>query len=185
MENTKTLNELCLKYPLTDKGPIKADGSPGHNYTSIYESYFFSLREKQIKILEIGFGGGDSLKLWEEYFPHAMIFCIDNNLSRIEEYGYKHRDRIQIFYGDQSNAESLISACNKTGTKEFDVIIDDGSHVENHIILTFQTLFESFLSPGGMYFIEDFSKPLDFKSQKIDKIVHEGELTIIQKKINS
>ena len=72
----KTLSELSLNYPLTDKGPLKNDGSPGHNYTEIYEKYFYNIRNEKISLLEIGFGGGDSLKLWEEYFANSKIYCI-------------------------------------------------------------------------------------------------------------
>lgn len=181
MENTKNLSELCLKYPLTDKGPIKADGTPGHNYTETYEINFSPIREGRLKILEIGFGGGDSLKLWADYFPNAEIFCIDNNLSRIEEYGYKPDKRIKIFYGDQSISKSLIEACESMGVDKFDIIIDDGSHLENHIMTTFHTLFENYLSPGGLYFVEDFPDTLSFSSASISGINYKNELTTIKK----
>jgi hypothetical protein len=182
-ENTGILSDMCKKYPLTDKGPVKADGTPGHNYTETYESNFHDLRDKDLKLLEIGFGGGDSLKLWAEYFKNAEIYCIDNNLSRIEEYGYIDDPRIKIFYGDQSRPESLESACESMGVKQFDIIIDDGSHIEDHILKTFHTLFEKYLSPGGIYFVEDFLNTISFESESISEITYKEELTTI-KKIN-
>jgi len=181
-ENIKSLSELSVKYPLTDKGPMKADGTPGHNYTETYEKHFKSIRGKNIKILEIGFGGGDSLKLWGEYFPKAEIYCIDNNLARIEEYNYIPNDRIKIFYGDQSDASSLIESCNQMGVSQFDVIIDDGSHIDSHITVTFNTLFEKYLSSGGLYFIEDYPDTLTYSSDNINTIDYKNELTTIIKK---
>ena len=181
-ENIKNLNELSLKYPLTDKGPVKADGTPGHNYTETYGYHFESLRDRDLKILEIGFGGGDSLKLWKEYFTKAEIYCIDNNLSRIEEYNYIPDDRIKIFYGDQSNSSSLIESCSQMGVDKFDIIIDDGSHIDSHIMTTFHTLFEKYLSPGGLYFVEDYLNTLTYVSDGIHSIDYKNELTTIIKK---
>jgi len=181
-ENTKNLSELAVKYPLTDKGPMKADGTPGHNYTETYEKHFSPIRGKSLKILEIGFGGGDSLKLWKEYFHKAEVYCIDNNLSRIEEYNYVHEEGIKIFYGDQSDASSLIESCNQMGVGQFDIIIDDGSHIDSHIMITFNTLFERYLSPGGLYFIEDYPDTLTYSSDDINTIDYKNELTTIIKK---
>src|SRR6202008_2820925 len=37
----------------------------------------------------------------------------------------------------------------------FDVILDDGSHMNSHIALTFRHLFPNGLAPGGVYIVED------------------------------
>lgn len=39
----------------------------------------------------------------------------------------------------------------------FDVIIDDGSHLSSHIKISFDVLFQKALRPGGLYFLEDLS----------------------------
>ena len=182
MENMKSLSELSAKYPLTDKGPIRSDGTPGHNYTETYEKHFGPLRDKKIKILEIGFGGGDSLKLWNEYFDQAEIYCIDNNLSRIQEYNYTPEKGINIFYGDQSDSLSLIESCKQMGVTQFDIIIDDGSHVDSHIMTTFHTLFDQYLAPGGIYFVEDYLDTLTYSSENIQSLDYKNELTTIIKK---
>jgi hypothetical protein len=181
MENMQTLSELSIKFPLIDKGSIKADGTPGHNYTEAYEKYLGSSRQNPVNILEIGFGGGDSLKLWLEYFDDATIFCFDNNLSRIEEYGYTHDDRIKIIYADQLSADSILNAVSQSGREKFDFIIDDGSHIENHINTTFTALFDK-LNSGSYYFVEDAPYNMTFSHSDIENIEYSGELIIIKKR---
>lgn len=178
----QTLSEMSINYPLTDKGPVKSDGTQGHNYTEIYESHMSQLRNKNsLKILEIGFGGGDSLKLWADYFQDAKVFCFDNNLSRLNEYGYTQRKEINILHADQSSRESLLLAIEQTQEKSFDFIIDDGSHFEEHIVTTFYSLFD-FVEPGGVYFVEDAPKVIQFDHPQIESLQQFGELIVIKKK---
>ncbi len=165
----KNLSDIVLKYPLTDKGPIKNDGTKGHNYTKTYEKYFNNMIDKKLNILEIGFGGGDSLKLWAEFFPHSNIFCIDNNLSRLKEYGYIPHDRINIFYADQSISQSILDSINEMSITEFDIIIDDGSHIDSHIRVSFETLFP-LLKKQGLYFVEDAPYKIEFENSHIESI---------------
>jgi len=48
---------------------------------------------------------------------------------------------------------------------------------------TFNTLFEKYLKPGGVYFIEDYPNTLNLISNNIESIGYNNELTTI-KKIN-
>ena len=126
----------------------------GHNFIPIYETYFKSLRKKPLNILEIGIGGyedeqsgGESLLMWSEYFKNSKItgadlFKKDLNLP----------NRVKTIALDQSNPEEL----EKLGTTRggFDIIIDDGSHVSSHVILTFLTLWK-YLNNNGLYIVED------------------------------
>ena len=41
------------------------------------------------------------------------------------------------------------------GDAPFDIIIDDGSHVPWHQIFTLESIFHTWLKPGGLYIIED------------------------------
>ena len=43
----------------------------------------------------------------------------------------------------------------------FDLIIDDGSHVNAHILASFNALFGDYLKPGGFYVIEDLDTAYD------------------------
>ncbi len=135
-----TLDAIALKHG-TDKS------SAVHNYTRYYERYFEPLRDQAIKLLEIGVAEGYSLKTWEEYFPKGNIVGMDNKDCSLAGGG-----RISILQGNQGNKKHLkqiTGMCNN-----FDIIIDDGSHINKHMVMTFETLFPT-LKPGGLYIIED------------------------------
>ena len=68
------------------------------------------------------------------------------------------------------------------GVDKFDIIIDDGSHIDSHIMVSFNTLFDRYLSPGGLYFVEDYLNTLTYESEYIKNIKYKEELTTITKK---
>lgn len=125
-----------------------------HLYAQHYEKHFAPLKRKKLKILEIGIGGydnptegGESLRLWKTYFPNSMIYGIDIiDKSALEE------DRIKIFQGSQDDEEFLKKVLAETD--ELDIIIDDGSHINEHVIKSFKTLFPA-LKHDGIYVVED------------------------------
>ena len=59
--------------------------------------------------------------------------------------------RIQLLRGDQSKREDRERIA---GSGPFDIVIDDGSHVPEHQIATFKTLWPA-LRGGGLYAVED------------------------------
>ena len=118
------------------------------HYFPVYEKHFGLIRNKPIKILEIGVLNGGSLEMWRYYFPEATIvgIDIDPNCKQHEQEG------INIRIGDQTDEKFLQSLIDEFGN--FDLIIDDGSHHVNHVNKTFQFLFSK-LANDGIYFIED------------------------------
>jgi trans-aconitate methyltransferase len=134
--------------------------STGHAYTAPYASHLGARRWRVRSVLEIGVGGygftdfgGESMRMWRNYFPRAHIYGIDLEPKRIDT-----RQRMTILRADQSDPESLRAAL--AGCLPFDLIVDDGSHIGAHVITTFETLFER-LAPGGLYAIEDLSTSYD------------------------
>ena len=125
-----------------------------HDYIRHYSGYFRHLRKKKLNILEIGVGGyadpdrgGNSLRMWKYYFPNSMIYSIDIcDKAKFQE------ERIRIFQGSQADESFLKDICIRIGS--LDIIIDDGSHVNSHVITSFKALFP-FLKDGGIYVIED------------------------------
>lgn len=125
-----------------------------HQYALHYQTHFERLRNRRLNLLEIGVGGhedpnvgGHSLRMWKDYFYNSNICGIDiHDKSSLEE------PRIQIFRGSQADPEFLKKVAAQIG--RLDIIIDDGSHINEHVLVSFQTLFP-LLAEGGIYAIED------------------------------
>jgi hypothetical protein len=62
------------------------------------------------------------------------------------------RRRVKTFLGSQTDPEFLDSVVNTIG--KLSIIIDDGSHQNEHVLFTFQHLFPH-LADDGIYAIED------------------------------
>jgi hypothetical protein len=132
----------------------KSDKFGKHFYTRHYQTHFRKLKFKRIKLFEIGAGGyhhpdigGNSLRMWKRYFPFGKIFSLDiYDKSCFDEH------RIKIFQGDQTDSNLLERIIGQIG--EPDIIIDDGSHINTHVIRTFEILYPK-LKTGGIYVIED------------------------------
>jgi hypothetical protein len=160
------LCELFFKYR-SDKCP-----KIFHTYSPLYYDILKNNKYDYKNILEIGVGTnevmkpisgeeyqiGSSLRAWRDFFPNANIFGLD-----IKKDVLFKDDRIECYYTDQSDSNelektiSLIAQNQSIKNLDFDLIIDDGSHVVNHMILTFNTL-KKYLKKGGIYIIEDIKK---------------------------
>lgn len=145
------LTALAAKYG-TDKGAANVGPLSGHKYTYIYEKYLHQLQEKEISLLEIGVAHGGSLRMWEEYFPNARLYAIDIN----PECQRHSSARSTVFIGDATDPDFMKQTVFPVAGETFDLIIDDGSHRNDHIIKAAESLF-SHVKYGGYYFIEDFT----------------------------
>ena len=139
------LEKLAIKYG-TDKS------SEVHNYCEKYEKYLPFNRYDNLNILEIGVLNGKSLKTWQEYYYKSKIVGIDINPDCEQ---YNDRDnRVYVEIGSQGNNVFLNDIMREYGP--FDMILDDGSHLNEHVIFSFEHLFQS-LKSGGIYIVEDVS----------------------------
>ena len=132
----------------------KSDKFGSHFYTQHYQKHFKKFQLKKIKLLEIGIGGDDnshlggaSLKMWKYFFPRGRIYGVD--LFDKTKFNEK---RIITFQADQSDEKAMSHIVNRIG--EIDIIIDDGSHINEHVINSFVQLFPK-LKIGGVYVVED------------------------------
>jgi hypothetical protein len=124
-----------------------------HWYTQHYERHFARLRDEPVRVLEIGIGGyddpdrgGASLRMWQRYFRRGLIHGLDivpKNLTG---------PRLMTIQGDQADADFLDQLGKDLGP--FDVVIDDGSHLNEHVQISFHALFPHVRS-GGLYVVED------------------------------
>ena len=123
-------------------------------YTPHYHQILAHLRDRPIRLLEIGIGGyrseqagGSSLRMWADYFPAASIVGLD-----LEKKSFAMPARVSIEQGSQADRRTLAAIAERHGP--FDVIIDDGSHQPAHILTSFDELYPT-MTPDGIYIVED------------------------------
>lgn len=117
-----------------------------HGYLGFYERHLGTLRHQEIQLLEIGVQTGASLRMWESYFVNGTITGVDIDPKCL----------------DLNLPANIVIADVKTYTpdREFDVIVDDGSHHAVDVTTAIGRLWNS-LKPGGWYVIEDWQVQFD------------------------
>ena len=146
------LETLFNKYE-SDKG---SNFGARHSYAGFYEKYLEPIKNDKLLILEIGVCQGKSLKTWYEYLPNSIIIGLD-----IDDKQEHNNDRVFTFKLDQSNPDQLkdfVRECKDKG-REFDMILDDGSHHMLDQQITLGYLFP-LLKSKGLFFIEDLHTSL-------------------------
>jgi cephalosporin hydroxylase len=118
-------------------------------YLPLYDQAFSRYVGKPVTLVEIGVAEGGSLQLWRNYFgEQARIIGVDINPGAQALAG----PGAEVMIGSQADPHFLNRVADHAG--EIDVIIDDGSHVCSHQIVTMETLFPR-LKTGGVYVCED------------------------------
>ena len=129
-----------------------------HHYTPAYHQRFAELRDEPVHLLEIGIGGykdpeigGESLRMWRDYFTHpeAVIVGLDiyaknSNLA----------PGCYVEMGEQADPRTMEKLIDLYGP--FDIIVDDGSHFPDDVLQSWVFLWTS-LKSGGWYVIEDLN----------------------------
>ena len=116
--------------------------------------------KKPARMLEIGlgcdmnYGPGASVALWASLFPEAERWEAEFNGTCVAE-SQRHGllQNVSVLVGDQGDRDTLVRWKRESGGT-FDVIIDDGGHVNSQILISFEQLWPV-LAPGGIYLIED------------------------------
>lgn len=121
-----------------------------NNYFEIYDRHLQKFIGKDPNVLEIGISEGGSLELWSRFFENGKIYGIDIE-PKCLEYKYQ-QNNIHISVGDQNDSNFWESYLKDKGL--FDVVIDDGSHINEHQILTLLKVFPH-VKDGGVFIIED------------------------------
>lgn len=160
MVNRPTLDELANRHQ-TDKG-TQYGGPSKHGYAPSYDNILSQWRDEPIRMLEIGVcmeytGGGQSINMWVEYFEKAKIYTFDI-VDMSQHPSITGNERVTFFRGDQSNRDDFKLMHTEFGNTDFDVILEDGSHIHEHQIISLGHLFQ-YVKPGGYYILEDISIP--------------------------
>ena len=183
----KDLNFL-FEYFNSDKGefyinqytqPYKRKNNKitAHGYAKFYEDLFKPLKDKSLKILEIGSFYGNASAALFFYFRNSLIYSADINPDM---YKYKG-SRLNNFFVDSSSKESIVKNILNQNI-EFNIVIEDASHMLKDQIISLFMLFPK-IKKGGIFIIEE----IDFPEKKEDMRIGQNmpDLKTILKKIQS
>lgn len=154
----KTLKEIFAEIGHFGSDIGQNDKGGTHTYLETYDKLFAPF-QNGCSFLEIGLAGGDSIKLWDEYFDNSKIVGCD--LSIIFE-RLQYKNEVELISCNATDAKILTELREKT----FDIIIDDGSHMTQDQITTFN-LLKSRMNKGAVYIIEDILA-LDIERSKYE-----------------
>lgn len=135
-----------------------------------YIRYFQERRTSIKSVFEMGVGDGESLGMWEEWFPNARVFGLDNFAHHVGALGRVVSDpktererrgspwvdywtRSRVYLADQDDVEALGAIVEENG-EPFDLIVDDAGHDCAKQQTSFRFLFPHVQS-WGCYVIED------------------------------
>jgi hypothetical protein len=144
MKTTPDLADIAAKYD-TDKAVHT-------HYLRNYEHYFGDLRDREVRLFELGIKAGGSLYLWRDYFERGLIVGLDVEPVQLEDAS----GRIRTYQGMQQDTALLDRIAQENAPEGFDIIIDDCAHIGVLARASFWHLFEHHLKSGGVYVIEDW-----------------------------
>eukprot|EP00241_Pyramimonas_parkeae_P021991 CAMPEP_0114286960 /NCGR_PEP_ID=MMETSP0059-20121206/6026_1 /TAXON_ID=36894 /ORGANISM="Pyramimonas parkeae, Strain CCMP726" /LENGTH=251 /DNA_ID=CAMNT_0001408015 /DNA_START=109 /DNA_END=861 /DNA_ORIENTATION=- len=121
-----------------------------HQYQYIYPRFLNRFRRSvaPVRMLEIGYFEGSSMKLWRQYLPKAHISAMDIKDIPPEQLV----PHITYHRADQTSPDANKAICEADGP--FDIIIDDGAHTMVSIRTSLQVLL-SCVKKGGYFIVED------------------------------
>jgi hypothetical protein len=133
-------------------GTDKVDATHTRNglaYTDVYERYLRSWRRERFTLLELGVYRGNSLRMWNAFFPRATVVGLD-----LEQLAADRAPEFEVAVGSQSDPVVLESILRRH--TDLRLVVDDASHITSLTIASFRYLFPR-LPRGGIYIMEDLS----------------------------
>lgn len=119
------------------------------HYFEVYERELTRFRRQPVTFLEIGVFRGGSIPMWKEFFAEGstLVFVDIDPDCRMHEIAGTN-----VEIGNQADPDFLAGLAEKYGP--FDVVLDDGSHICQHQIASFNNLW-AHVKSRGVYMVED------------------------------
>ena len=136
-----------------------------HGYAKFYEPIFINFKNKEVNILELGSFYGNSAAALYFYFNKASIFTTDINPDMFK---YKS-NRVTNHYTDSSSRNSIMNNL-IIKKKNFEIIIEDASHMLKDQIISLFMLFP-LVNSGGYFIVEE----LDFPETREDMRINQSK----------
>ena len=179
---SKSLDLLLYEYGSDKSNVFKLNQKPGHGYSIYYEKKLNQYKDKNLNILEIGSYSGASAAALIKYLPKSKVYCFDINISNFK---YKSKN-INVYGIDINNQKKVLKTLSKIfleqNFKQFDLIIDDGSHNLSDILISLKFFFK-YVKNKGLYIIEDYKHPNYYKyNRNIDHLLIDQIFANLNKK---
>jgi predicted O-methyltransferase YrrM len=166
LDSTDCRTDLCniCSQAGTDKSPFTKNGGHRHPYTTPYSLFFEPLRNKPIKLAEIGIFRGASILAWRMFFSRARIYGFDIDTEAMTHIRKLDLPGVVIDEMDATKADSMESVFQRhmADGELFDVILDDALHEVSQQAVTIKTCINK-LKQGGLLIIEDIFRDQDHK----------------------
>ena len=132
----------------------KTDKNTVHSYLELYQHLFNNKRLTAKNILEIGIDRGGSIKLWSDFFINATIYGLDiMNIDNIWD-DIKNINNIKLYSSYDAYNPIIFNNVFLKSNIKFDVLLDDGPHTLESMILFIQ-LYSQIMTDDGILIIED------------------------------
>jgi len=164
----------AMKHAIADNNPF-TDKTTSHEYQFMYHQYLSKLvqrkcfsQDRTIKILEIGLGcgmastgaskgAGGGVTFYRNVISAPLrleMHVLEYAKDCAVEWANENPGKAHVHTGSQASKEDLDRMLAEAGPGKFDLIVDDASHVNDHMSFTLQYLI-SRVKPGGFYIVED------------------------------
>jgi SAM-dependent methyltransferase len=156
-----TLCNICSRTG-TDKSPFTINNGHRHPYTTPYSLFFEPLKNKPIKLAEIGIFRGASILAWRIFFSRARIYGFDLDMEAMKYVKDLNLPGVYLDEMDATKPDSMESVLQRhmADGELFDVIIDDALHEVAQQAVTIRTCMSK-LKQGGLLIIEDIFRNQD------------------------
>jgi SAM-dependent methyltransferase len=125
------------------------DKEYNHLYLSrVYEPLFQQITPVK-RLLEIGLGGGFSIRLWMDYLDLDSLIAIESNPEAFENALEKDIKKVQLIHADAYSRRTV-----KSLPSGFDIVVDDGPHAFWSLKAVIR-MYVPKLRLGGVLVIED------------------------------
>jgi len=141
------MSNIFKNYMITLGSIYSIDRLKSNDFTYLYPMFLQNIYNlKDTSMIEIGMSPS-SIRIWLELFKDIHLYSLDIYNENYES------ERVTSVCLDQSNKKDL-SMFKKRNLKSVSLIIDDGSHIPEHQLLTFNEIFP-ILEVDGIYIIEN------------------------------
>ena len=174
LDTTNYFSELCFlggKFG-SDKSIFNTISPYKHSYTAIYNILLSHLKNKHINLAEIGILHNASIKMWREFFATANIDGFEFNEYLINKAKNEKLKDTRYFNIDVNSQESIKNSF-LMANRQYDIIIDDSTHLFDDQINVIYSV-KNFLKSGGYLIIEDiFTKKKKYSEKNYHQAIKE------------